>query len=64
MERFCIATDHLDYFEKIKEIARANLDFAIVDPASVDLPLTKFERYISSSKALRFTGSSCEKFRR
>jgi tRNA (guanine-N7-)-methyltransferase len=39
-----IATDHLNYFEKIKEIARANLDFAIVDPASVDLPPSRFAR--------------------
>jgi tRNA (guanine-N7-)-methyltransferase len=39
-----IATDHLNYFEKIKEIARANLDFAIVDPASVDLPQSRFAR--------------------
>jgi len=42
--RFLIATDHLDYFEKIKVIARANPDFAIADPASIDLPLTKFEQ--------------------
>jgi len=39
-----IATDHLSYFEKIKEIARANLDFAIVDPARVDLPQSGFAR--------------------
>jgi tRNA (guanine-N7-)-methyltransferase len=39
-----IATDHLNYFEKIKEIARTNLDFAIVDPTSVDLPLSRFAR--------------------
>ena len=39
-----IATDHLSYFEKIKEVARANLDFAIVDPASVDLPPSRFAR--------------------
>jgi tRNA (guanine-N7-)-methyltransferase len=42
--RFLIATDHFDYFEKIKEIARANPDFTIADPASIDLPLTKFEQ--------------------
>ena len=39
-----IATDHLNYFEKVKEIARANVDFAISDPTVADLPLTKFER--------------------
>ena len=39
-----IATDHVDYFEKIKEIARANPDFATVDFADIDLPHTKFER--------------------
>ena len=39
-----IATDRDDYFEKIKEIARANLDFATVDFAEIDLPHTKFER--------------------
>ncbi len=49
---FLIATDHLDYFEQITETARGNLDFAITEPmlatsvgvASVDLPVTKFER--------------------
>jgi tRNA (guanine-N7-)-methyltransferase len=39
-----IATDHHNYFEKIKEIARANLDFAIADPAGVDLPPSRFAR--------------------
>jgi len=39
-----IATDRVDYFEKIKEIARANPDFATVDFADIDLPHTKFER--------------------
>ncbi len=39
-----IATDHLDYFGKIKATARANPDFTIGDPALIDLPLTKFER--------------------
>jgi tRNA (guanine-N7-)-methyltransferase len=39
-----IATDHLNYFERMKEIARANLDFAIVDPTSVDLPPSRFAR--------------------
>ena len=49
---FRIATDHLAYFERIKETARANPHFAVVEPADallatsvgVDLPLTKFER--------------------
>ena len=49
---FRIATDDLDYFERIKETARANPHFAVVEPADallatsvgVDLPLTKFER--------------------
>ena len=39
---FTIATDHVDYFEKIKEVARADPDFAMGDPALIDLPLTKF----------------------
>jgi len=39
-----IATDCVDYFEKIKEIARANPDFAAVDFVDIDLPHTKFER--------------------
>jgi len=39
-----IATDRVDYFTKIKEIARANPDFATVDFADSDLPHTKFER--------------------
>jgi tRNA (guanine-N7-)-methyltransferase len=38
-----IATDYPDYFEKIQETARANPHFAVVEPAAVDLPLTKFE---------------------
>ena len=46
-----IATDNLNYFEKVKEIARANLDFAIVDPASVDLPLSRFARIFQQQGA-------------
>jgi tRNA (guanine-N7-)-methyltransferase len=42
--RFLIATDHLAYFEKITEMLRANPELAIADPASIDLPRTKFER--------------------
>jgi len=46
-----IATDNLNYFEKVKEIALANLDFAIVDPASVDLPLSRFARIFQQQGA-------------
>jgi tRNA (guanine-N7-)-methyltransferase len=42
-----IATDQLDYFEKIRALAENHSGFAIVDPnaspARTDLPLTKFE---------------------
>ncbi|TMP95541.1 MAG: tRNA (guanosine(46)-N7)-methyltransferase TrmB [Verrucomicrobia bacterium] len=41
---FRIATDQREYFEKMKEMARANSNFAIIDPSVADLPLTKFER--------------------
>jgi len=46
-----IATDRDDYFEKIKEIARANPDFATVDFADIDLPHTKFERKFRAQDA-------------
>ena len=46
-----IATDRDDYFEKIKEIARANLDFATVDFADIDLPHTKFEKKFRAQDA-------------
>jgi tRNA (guanine-N7-)-methyltransferase len=36
-----IATDHLDYFQKIKETAKSTPGFAI-DDADVDLPQSKF----------------------
>jgi tRNA (guanine-N7-)-methyltransferase len=54
-----IATDHVHYFEKIKEAARTTRDFIVVERTDVDpfdlrshhggqagqvLPLTKFER--------------------
>jgi tRNA (guanine-N7-)-methyltransferase len=42
--RFFIATDHLDYFQEIERIARADLGFTTVLPGAVDLPLTNFER--------------------
>jgi tRNA (guanine-N7-)-methyltransferase len=41
---FRIATDQREYLEKMKEIARANSNFAIIDPTVADLPLTKFEK--------------------
>ena len=41
---FRIATDQREYFEKMKEMARANSNFAIIDPTVADLPLTKFEK--------------------
>ena len=40
---FRIATDQREYFEKTKEMARANSNFAIINPIVADLPLTKFE---------------------
>jgi tRNA (guanine-N7-)-methyltransferase len=64
--RFLIATDHLDYFEKIEEIARANPDFTVAPPGAADpfdlrshhsgqegqvLPLTKFERQFRAQGA-------------
>jgi tRNA (guanine-N7-)-methyltransferase len=42
--RLLIATDHVDYFERITETARGNPNLAIIEPADVDRPLTKFER--------------------
>jgi tRNA (guanine-N7-)-methyltransferase len=47
----CIATDHVDYFDKIKEIGRANPDFAGVDFADIDFPQTKFERKFRAKHA-------------
>ena len=41
---FRIATDQREYFEKMKEMARANSNFAIIDPTVADLPPTKFEK--------------------
>jgi tRNA (guanine-N7-)-methyltransferase len=46
-----IATDRVDYFEKIKKIALANPDFATVDFADIDLPHTKFERKFRTQDA-------------
>lgn len=42
--RLLIATDHVDYFERITETARGNPNLAIIEPADIDRPLTKFER--------------------
>jgi tRNA (guanine-N7-)-methyltransferase len=57
--RFLIATDHLNYFRKIEEIARGNPDFTVASPGPADpfdfrshdggqaeqvRPLTKFEQ--------------------
>jgi tRNA (guanine-N7-)-methyltransferase len=47
----CIATDHVDYFEKIKEIARANPDFTAIKCGDVDLPHAKFERKFRAQDA-------------
>ncbi len=41
---FRIATDQLDYFEKIRALAENHSGFAIVDLENSDLPMTKFER--------------------
>ena len=41
---FRIATDQRGYFEKMKEMAQANSNFAIIDSTVADLPLTKFEK--------------------
>jgi tRNA (guanine-N7-)-methyltransferase len=47
----CIATDRVDYFDKIKEIARANPDFTAIKCGDVDLPHTKFERKFRAQDA-------------
>src|SRR5207245_2667769 len=43
-----IATDQLDYFEKIRVLAENYSGFTIVDSDRNDLPLTKFERRFSA----------------
>ena len=45
---FRIATDQLDYFEKIRAVVRNQSDFAILDIEDADLPRTKFERRFSA----------------
>jgi tRNA (guanine-N7-)-methyltransferase len=42
--KFLIATDHVDYFEEIERIARADPGLTTVLPVAIDLPLTKFEQ--------------------
>jgi tRNA (guanine-N7-)-methyltransferase len=49
--RFLVATDHLNYFEKIEEIARANPDFTVALPGAAGLPLTKFEQQFRAQGA-------------
>jgi tRNA (guanine-N7-)-methyltransferase len=49
--RFLIATDHLDYFQEIERIARADPDFTVVDFADGDLPPTKFEQQFRAQGA-------------
>lgn len=64
--RFLIATDHLNYFQKIEEIARANPDFTVAAPGAADSfdlrshdggqaeqvrPLTKFEQQFRAQGA-------------
>ena len=39
-----IATDRLDYFEKIQRVAQDHSGLTIADPAENDLPMTKFEK--------------------
>jgi tRNA (guanine-N7-)-methyltransferase len=48
---FLIATDHLEYFGRIKEMARANPDFMRVESADACLPLTKFQRQFRAQGA-------------
>ena len=38
-----IATDHVDYFDKIKKTARLRRDFRVFERVEVDLPVTKFQ---------------------
>ena len=58
--RFLIATDHLDYFQEIERIARANPDFTMASPGAADpfdlrsgqvLPLTKFQQQFRAQGA-------------
>jgi tRNA (guanine-N7-)-methyltransferase len=50
-----IATDQLDYFEKIRCVAQNHSGFAVVDsnasPARTDLPLSKFEKTFRALRA-------------
>jgi tRNA (guanine-N7-)-methyltransferase len=49
--KFLVATDHLNYFEKIDQIARADPDFTVARPGAADLPLTKFEQQFRAQGA-------------
>jgi tRNA (guanine-N7-)-methyltransferase len=64
--RVFVATDHLDYFEKIEEIARGNADFTVAPPGATDSfdlrfhdggqaeqvrPATKFEQQFRAQGA-------------
>jgi tRNA (guanine-N7-)-methyltransferase len=49
--KFLIATDHVDYFEEIERIARADPGFTTVLPGVIDLPLTKFEQQFRAQGA-------------
>jgi len=46
-----IATDHLDYFGKIKEAARTTRDLIVFEHTDVDLPLTKFQEQFRAQGA-------------
>jgi tRNA (guanine-N7-)-methyltransferase len=46
-----IATDQLDYFDQMQRLARADPQFAIVDPDHANLPLTQFERIFQEQGA-------------
>jgi len=48
---FRIATDQLDYFDQVQRLARADPQFAIVDPDQANLPLTQFERIFQEQGA-------------
>ena len=56
-----IATDDVDYFGIIKEVAESNSDFAIGE-GDADLPQSKLGVFFGK-KARPFTGWNCERFR-
>ena len=57
-----IATDHLDYFRKIKEAAESIP--ALQSMTLMSICLRANLRWLSGKKARQFTGWRCEKFRR